>query len=159
MLRDPTFISPNLKGLYIWESSWEGSPDPQDGKIKLGVQITPLHEILHSFEGKVYVRHLLEGKENITHNTLAWIHQVVYNKPYDIHVKDWVQAWLRTDTEPQKTDRFWCSALVAYFMVQFRFVEDTVDWSISRPADLSSTSPYLPWKSICTYSDDTYLCG
>ena len=37
VLKDPQFINKNLKGTYIWESSWEGKPDPQDGKIKLGV--------------------------------------------------------------------------------------------------------------------------
>ena len=46
VLKDPTFINPSLKGYYVWESSWEdGKPDPQDGKIKLGVQITPFSEI------------------------------------------------------------------------------------------------------------------
>ena len=58
VLRDPTYIKPELKGLYVWESSWEGTPDPQDDKLKLGVQITPLHEILEKYrdEGHVYVR-------------------------------------------------------------------------------------------------------
>ena len=38
VLKDPSFQHPTLKGLYVWESSWEGKADPQDGKIKLGVQ-------------------------------------------------------------------------------------------------------------------------
>ena len=38
VLKDPSFLHPTLKGLYVWESSWEGKADPQDGKIKLGVQ-------------------------------------------------------------------------------------------------------------------------
>mgnify|MGYP003314684960 CR=1 FL=1 len=46
VLRDPTYIDPKLKGLYIWESSEEKNPDPQDGKKKIGVQITPLKELL-----------------------------------------------------------------------------------------------------------------
>ena len=46
VLKDPAFIHPNLKGYYgIWESGREGKPDPQDNKIKLGVQITPFHQI------------------------------------------------------------------------------------------------------------------
>ena len=45
ILKDPSFISPPLKGLYLWESSWEGTPDPQDNKTKLGVQITPIKQI------------------------------------------------------------------------------------------------------------------
>jgi len=157
VLRDPAFISPSLKGLYIWESSWEGSPDPQDGKTKLGVQITPLHESLRNFQGKVYVRKLEKGREHITDTVLRSVHDVVYDKPYDVHVRDWVGAWLRKDAHPQKTDRFWCSALVAYFMVQFGFIEDTVDWSIIRPADLSSESTYLTWKPTCKYGNDVCI--
>ena len=40
VLKNPEFIHPVLKGLYIWESSYEGTPDPQDGKIKFGVPKT-----------------------------------------------------------------------------------------------------------------------
>lgn len=158
VLRDPTFIASNLKGLYVWESSWEGHPDPQDGKTKFGVQITPLHELLRSFDGAVYVRRLMNGRECITTEVLTDIHEVVYDRPYDVHVKDWVQAWCRTDTDPQKTDRFWCSALVAYFMVRFGFLNDDLDWSIIRPADFSSVANYLAWNDVrCAYSDDTPL--
>ena len=32
VLKDPTFLHPHLKGAYVWESSWEGLPDPQDGE-------------------------------------------------------------------------------------------------------------------------------
>ena len=42
ILKDPDFIAPPLKGYYVWESNYEGEPDPQDDKIKLHVQITPL---------------------------------------------------------------------------------------------------------------------
>ena len=158
VLRDPTFIAPTLKGLYIWESSWEGSPDPQEGKTKLGVQITPLHEMLRTFDGEVYVRKLLRGQDALTDATLQSVHEVVYDKPYDVHVKDWVGAWLRKDAQPQKTDRFWCSALVAYFMVRFGFIDDTVDWSIVRPADLSSGSSYLAWREgACAYGEDALV--
>ena len=41
VLKDPDFIDPPLKGIYVWESNYEGKPDPQDGTIKFGVQITP----------------------------------------------------------------------------------------------------------------------
>ena len=34
VLKDPDFIHPSLKGYYVWESGWEGTPDPQDGKVK-----------------------------------------------------------------------------------------------------------------------------
>ena len=61
ILKDPTFLHPNLRGTYVWESSWEGKPDPQDGKIKLGVQITPIHEVFQQYEnhGDIYVRKII----------------------------------------------------------------------------------------------------
>ena len=60
VIRDPVFINPSLKGLYIWESSWEDTPDPQDGKIKLGVQISPLSEIVDYYKthGHIVVRRI-----------------------------------------------------------------------------------------------------
>jgi len=141
VLKDPTFIHPSLKGLYVWESSWEGEPDPQDGKIKLGVQITPLHEILEAYRGKghVYVRHL-----NIPHDqnpfrpsVLSTIHKAVYDKPYDIVPKDWWKAFTQEETSPRIVNRFFCSALVAYIYTMAGVISPTSDWSIVRPTDFS----------------------
>ena len=58
VLKDPEFIHPYLKGYYVWESNFEDSKDPQDGKIKFGVQITPLNEIFDKYKGtngKIYL--------------------------------------------------------------------------------------------------------
>jgi len=157
VLKDPTFIHPSLKGLFLWESSWEGTPDPQDNKIKLGVQITPIYQFLQNFAGQIYVRRLLKGSDLVKNDKLQKIHNVVYEKPYDIHIKDWVDAWNRTDSEPQKTDRFWCSALVAYILVSLKFLPDETDWSIIRPSDLSSKSTYLKFCECCEYGEDTQI--
>ena len=61
VLKDPDFIHPTLKGYYVWESGWEGAPDPQDGLTKLGVQITPFEEVYNKMKkdgGKLYMRSL-----------------------------------------------------------------------------------------------------
>ena len=55
ILKDPYFINPALKGLYVWESSFNGTPDPQDNKIKLGVQITPLHELINEYQSRCWI--------------------------------------------------------------------------------------------------------
>ena len=153
VLKDPDFIDPCLKGLYMWESSYEGTPDPQDGEIKLGVQITPIPEFLRTYKGDIYVRKLLNGNQLITNNKLKSIHKEVYNKPYDIHPLDWINAINRYDKQPQKTDRFWCSALVSYILVRLGYLKDDVDWSIVRPCDLSNKSEYLKFQN-CEYSKD-----
>ena len=138
IIKDPTFISPCLKGTYVWESGWEGEYDPQDNKIKLGVQITPLKEILENFSNsKVIIRKLNCPPITFTDEKLRKIHDIVYDKPYDIIPKDWIQAFFRKDGEPQKTDRFWCSALVGYIYTKCGILKSDTDWSILRPSDFS----------------------
>ena len=154
VLKDPTFIHPTLKGLYMWESGYEGKPDPQDGEIKLGVQITPIHQCLESYKGNVYVRKMSQGRDRITPEILQQIHDVVYDKPYDTFPKDWIEALFRKDSNPQKTDRFWCRAFVSYILVRLNMLESDLDWSIIRPSDLSSESNYLTFKDGCCYDQD-----
>ena len=72
ILKDPYFLADvnsgtskeMFKGLFVWESSWEGEPDPQDGKIKLGVQVTELEQVLKSNGGTAYIRRLNISKNN-----------------------------------------------------------------------------------------------
>lgn len=138
VLRDPVFLSPTLKGVFVWESSWEGKPDPQDGLIKLGVQITPIHEIMEDYKDDIVVVRKIQNAENIfTPERLKQIHDVVYKKPYDVMPQDWLGALFHRDLHPQKTDRFWCSALVGYIYTQCGILEESTDWSILRPNDFS----------------------
>ena len=136
----PSVTEKPLTGTFFWESSYEGTPDPQDGKVKLGVQITPLAEILESYRktnSGIYVRKLLKDKNPFTVEKLTQIHNVVYDKPYDIVPTDWIGALFKKDSEPQKTSRFWCSALVGYIYTQAGILPPDTDWSILTPADFS----------------------
>tara|TARA_Y100000591_G_C21854260_1_gene713945 strand:- start:9492 stop:10109 length:618 start_codon:yes stop_codon:yes gene_type:complete len=150
ILRDPTYIKPNLKGLFVWESSWEGHPDPQDGKFKLGVQITPIEEILQAYQGKghVFIRQLICPPNLFLNEKLLQIHNVVYDKPYDIVPKDWIEAFFKKDSDPQKTDRFWCSALVGYIYTQTGVLDSETDWSILVPNDFSLDGENLKFNGI-----------
>lgn len=144
VLKDPSFIHPTLKGYYVWESGWEGTPDPQDGKIKLGVQITPFNEIYNEYKskkGSIYLRKLNCNKDLFCDKNLEEIHKVVYDKPYDIVPEDWINAIVRKDNEPQKTDRFWCSALIGYIYTKLGLLKEDTDWSILRPSDFSIQFP------------------
>ena len=145
VLKDPTFIHPSLRGLYVWESTFNGSPDPQDNKIKLGVQITPLHECLKFEDRSVFLRRI-NSNDVFTDDKLREIHNIVYEKPYDIAPKDWVQAFFRRDSDPQKTDRFWCSALVGYIYTKIGILDANTDWSILRPSDFSLVGENLIYK-------------
>ena len=158
ILRDPTYIKPNLKGLFVWESSWEGHPDPQDGKLKLGVQITPIEEVLQSYQGKghVFVRQLVCSPNLFTNEKLLQIHSVVYDKPYDIVPKDWVEAFFKKDSDPQKTDRSWCSALVGYIYTQSGILDSNTDWSILVPNDFSLSGENLKFNDISRLANMEY---
>lgn len=142
VLRDPVWLDPNLKGLYIWESSWEGTPDPQDGKKKLGVQITPFDVVYNHLINKdteVYWRKLsIPPGRKLSIKKFKKIHNVVYDKPYDLHLKDWIEKIEHKDSKPQKTDRFWCSALLGYIYTELGILQSTTDWSFLAPSDFSA---------------------
>lgn len=147
VLKDPDFIEPSLKGLYVWESGFECTPDPQDNKIKLGVQITPLNEILESYknEGTVILRRIDCKRNTFNKDKLKEIHKIVYDKPYDIMPMDWIRALLKIDNKPQKTDRFWCSALIGYIYTKCGILNENTDWTILSPNDFSLESENLKY--------------
>lgn len=143
ILKDPIYIHPSLRGYYVWQSSWTGEPDPQDNKIKLGVQLTPFYDVYNYY--KKNNSHISLRRINCKINTfsdtkLKKIHDVVYDKSYDIVPKDWIEGIIRKDSEPKKTDRFWCSALIGYIYEQCGLLSENIDWSILRPSDFSENS-------------------
>ena len=148
----------NNSGVYeVCLDVWDSITGCQDNICKLGVQITPLYEALHKYQGKIRVRKLLEGNKLITNEKLAAINEIVHNKPYDLNIMDWIGALIRKDITQKKTDKFWCSAFIGYVFNQLGFIDDEIDWSILRPCDFSSTKQYLKFKDICKYSDDIDL--
>ena len=54
-----------------------------------------------------------------------------------IYLNDLINAIHRKDTNPQKTDRFWCSALVGYIYTNCGLLNKETDWSILVPNDFS----------------------
>ena len=158
VLKDPVFINPSLKGYYVWESGWEGTPDPQDGKVKFGVQITPFEEIFQNYKkknGKIYVRRVTCPINLFTTEKLLQIHEIVYDKIYDIIPTDWIEAAFRRDDNPQKTSRFWCSALVGYIYTQCGCLHPGTDWSMIRPSDFVEN--YLQYINDIELSELTEL--
>ena len=144
ILKDPTYIDKNLKGLYLYESSWEGEPDPADGKIKLGVQITPLKEAFKNNPGNAYLRRLVPPCEGAYESVLSdaniiEIYKKTNAKPYDLNPVDWIEAFFRIDPTFKfgKDKRFFCSALVGYIYQQLGILQKNTDWSILRPSDFS----------------------
>ena len=138
ILKDPDFIDPKLKGYYVWESGWEGEPDPQDCKTKFGVQITPYDEICDKYKQKgsgIFIRRINCDPDIFNKSNLTEIHKVVYDKIYDWYPSDIIQAEEGKDKHPQKINRFWCSALVGYIYTQCHILNGKTDWSLLKPSD------------------------
>jgi hypothetical protein len=150
ILKDPTWIKQDMKGLYLWESSYEGSPDPQDGKIKIGIEVTPLDIALKQHKEKIYVRQLFGAENKLTINVLQKIHKIVYDKPYDYNLFDWLSAFLRTPINgSRKYTRYFCSAFVACIYTEAEIIDKNTDWSIIRPSDFNEGDTHLNWSDGC----------
>ena len=147
IVKDPKFLNKELKGYYVWESGSEKQPDPQDNMKKLGVQITPLEEITNSYldnNGKIFYRKIKCHVDTFSTEKLKEIHDVVYNKPYDVNPIDWINAALkRKGKHPQNTNTFWCSAFVGYIYTELGIIDSSTDWTILSPNDFSETGENL----------------
>lgn len=140
---NPEMTNPALKGTYVWTSGISDTPDAEDGKKKFGVQFVEFEEFLKTYGGKIYLRRLKCESEEQYHkifniNVLREIHQVVYDKPYDVVVADWIEAYCQKDNKPQKTSRFWCSALIGYIYTKLTLLRSNLDWSILTPSFFSN---------------------
>ena len=147
IIKDPLFTETHMKGIFLWESGFECTPDPQDGKIKLGVQLTPLSKFKENYKGGQILVRRFKDNSVFTEDVLATIHNNVYDKPYDINPRDWLLALFRIDTSPQKTDRFWCSAFVGYILTKLGLIKVSTDWSVMYPSDFAIDGENLEYTS------------
>ena len=155
IVKDPQFTKKPLYGIYLWESGYEGILDPQDNKIKLGVQLTKIEDVIKNYKNAtLYVRRL-QNNNIFTYSKLKEIHEKVYNIPYDINIIDLLLAFFRIDLKPQKISRFWCSAFVGYVLTKCGVLKDETDWSIMYPCDFAldgeklnynGDNTLLPWE-------------
>jgi hypothetical protein len=135
---DPVFTDVPLKGTFVWTSGISDVPDSEDGVKKFGVQFIPLDHFVQTYGGKIYSRRIEFKHEEdydkiFNTDRLREIHGVVYNKPYDVVVADWIEAYCKRDPNPQKTSRFFCSALIGYIYTSLGLFDDGLDWSILYP--------------------------
>lgn len=142
IVKDPIYIKPELKGIYVLESGYEPNPDPEDNKIKYGVQLTPIEEVIEQYKdgksGKLYYRQLNCLRSKIFNEQIIKVHKQVHNKPYDINILDWIKAGLKIHLgNERKTNEFWCSALIAYIYHQLGFLNTDIKWTIISPKQFS----------------------
>lgn len=153
ILKDPIYIDPSLKGIYILESGFENKPDPINNDKKCGVQIAPIDDIINSYKnswmGSLYYRKLDYSRPTNFNNNIKNICADIYGKPYDFNIIDWIKAEFNIKFgNEKKTNTFWCSALVAYVYKQLGLIKDDISWTIISPKEFSF---YEDNKSIKFY--------
>ena len=151
-----------LKGVYLVESGCENILDATDNTYKYGVQVVPLEQVIKNYEGSVYWRKLnilnSQYTEETLSNTFTNIYSFIKNKKYDLDVidlfcsrlnitypkpmyKSAILNWISNDT--QKSDKFVCSALVAYIYTQFELLPSITEWTECIPKYFSDENPDL----------------
>ena len=164
IVKDPDFTETPLKGIFVWTSGISDVPYPDDKTKKFGVQFIPFDHFIQTYGGKIFLRriHFQHPEEYHTifnTNILKEIHQVVYDKPYDVIITDWIEAFCKKDPKPQKTSRFFCSALIGYIYTKLTLLNQNTDWSILYPSFFSSENKTLSLQSNSSLTKETQIWG
>lgn len=141
VLKDPVFFDKAYDGLYVLHSTSPELSDIEDGKHKLGVQITKLEDTLNMYES-VYIRHLDIERNTDFYNNLKKAHKDVYDVPYDFGPRHWLVSGfyhlgIWENKVKRHTNAYWCSALVGYVYVKLGILDKDFDWSNWAPCDFA----------------------
>jgi len=165
IIKNPKFLNDKLEdGLYVLDSSYGYTPDEEDHQIKFGVQLHKLEDILKLYDKRnIYVRKVKNViRDDIFYQKLKDIHKSIHNKPYDLHIMDWITAEenlsnpISINPLWKTTNRFWCSALISYVYLRLGWVSD-VNWSLIAPCEFSSKECRGRLLFICTLENETEL--
>jgi len=156
---DPPF-APQCKGVYVWESSWHGTKDPQDNLVKFGVQLTPMSLYTDHYPGSVSIYRRAPTSAHTRHlfseDALIALHKKVYKHGYDTRPKDWCSALFRRRIQ-RHTQVFTCSAFVSFALTELRVLGEDTPWTIVSAAELSSgvNARMLQW--VHKYGEDRHI--
>jgi hypothetical protein len=168
ILKKPTWLAEDLtEDYYLLESGGETFPDAITRKKVFGVQVVSLRKVYDEYKdknyGHLYYRKLTTDKSmNDIQNKIREVYTVLQGKPYDIDPVDWLTA-LKDLKKPldkisgyEKTDTFWCSALVAYVYIELGFLDSNIPWTIICPSDFCYINSRLRYID-CSLDKDKFL--
>jgi len=154
VIPNPAFEGTTLEGttledgVYVIESTKSDIPDAEDRLIKFGVQMTKIEDVLSEKGQEIWYRKMECVRDENFYRKLRDAHTIVHNLPYDFDLFDWVNAagfsWFNclnpceSLCKRQRVDKFWCSALVSYILVQLNLLPFNTPWTDISPRDLGS---------------------
>ena len=164
IVRNPKFINPGIEdGIYVLESIVSNEFDVEDNKLKNGVTLHHLDDVLKKYsKGSVYVRHVSCQRTEDFYKKFIKVHNQVHDKPYDLNLYDWLCAEYNIDCPfPEQdyfkhTNTFWCSALATYVLCEVGVIQNKVNWSLVAPRDFScNEGKHLIF--LCDLSDEILI--
>jgi hypothetical protein len=164
LVKNPSFLHAGLEdGWYVLDSSWGSIPDKEDNTIKFGVQLHRLDEVMSMYDpDSIFVRKIVATRDAEWYKKFKEVHDMVFNKPYDTHIVDWIMASLQLrypiPISPlwKNTTRFWCSSLVSFIYLQLGWISD-VNWTLIAPREYSSTESTGQVLFTCIINDECQL--
>jgi len=148
VVRDPTDLDPNLKGLYMIESGREHFPDAIRHRITFGVQIVDLIEVIKLYTGTIYYRKLhFSNNQTIEMQNRLSMEAILSNKiwplikdsPYDRNPWDLLKAGFGIKWgNNNRTDAYFCSALVCFLLEKFGLITIPTEWDLIQPKDFDN---------------------
>ena len=151
---NPNFENKILEGIYVLESGYESKPDIEDNRVKYGVQLTKLDDIIKNYDGKLFVRKLICKRNREFYNKIIQIHLDVHNLHADLTTPLHLANVEIGDVK--RKNEFWCSALVCYAYIKLGFLDENIPWTIIRPQDFSSKSRRFIFRK-CKLEEDKLL--
>ncbi len=161
IIKNPTWLHPDLSGVYIFESGAEPTKDALSNQLIFGVQLTPIETIINQYKnakcGYLYYVQNNFNRDDDYINKLKEIILSTDKKIYDFHPIDWIKAKFDINVGVRKTNTFFCSALVAYIMEQVNHLPNTIDWTYVSPRRFSIKSKDCLEFINCHITDDIIL--
>ena len=157
VLKDPVYIDPSLKGLFLLESGYEDIADSINHTRNYGVQLIDLRKKINEYDGIVVWRKLNANIDNLSEK-INMIYQTIKDRPYDFNLYDFIETSMNIQRpEPsyssailnyfrpnhRKTDTFFCSALVAYIYTELGLFPKNTQWTRCLPKYFSDENPEL----------------
>jgi hypothetical protein len=142
ILRDPVYLDPRLKGLYMLESGAENFPDAIEHRIMWGVQIVNLDKVIQTYVGDVYIRKLrvVAPMREKMMNELPAIWQLISNRPYDDQPWDLIRTIFDLNWgDNDRYNSYVCSALITFLYEKFGFFSKDIPWDLVLPKDYDDT--------------------
>ena len=168
VLKKPTWLADDLTDdFYLLESGGEVFPDAVSGQMRFGVQVAPLREVYeqyaHQNYGHLYVRKLSgTSSQDDIKLKIKEAYGLLKDKPYDIHPLDWIKSYFDLNKPldeikgEERTDCYWCSALVSFVYCCCGFLDKNIPWTIIAPSDFCYQNHRLEFHD-CTLGNDFRL--